>query len=93
MGLKQSIVIVNEFTTPLPGSGGSRGGTPGEYITRYMARELATESLAPIRRHRTDDFIMRYMARESATEAIDLPTRQALKARKNDKKKIDIRQR
>lgn len=80
MGLKQSIVIVNEFTTPLPGSGGSRGGTPGEYITRYMARELATESLAPIRRHRTDDFIMRYMARESATEAIDLPTRQALKA-------------
>lgn len=85
MGLKQSVVIVNEFTVPLPSSNksggkqGSRGGTPGDYVTRYMAREMATESLAPIRRHRTDDFIVRYMARENATEKMDMPSAGALK--------------
>lgn len=68
MGLKQDVVIVNEYSVPLPGGKGSRGGTPGDYVTRYMAREQATESLAPIRRLRTDDFIIRYMARESAVE-------------------------
>ena len=68
MGLKQSVVIVNEFSVPLPDGKGSRGGTPGDYVTRYMAREQATESLAPIQRLRTDDFIVRYMAREAAVE-------------------------
>lgn len=68
MGLKQDIVVVNEYSVPLPGGRGSRGGTPGDYVTRYMAREQATESLAPIRRLRTDDVILRYMARESAVE-------------------------
>lgn len=68
MGLKQDIVVVNEFSVPLPGGKGSRGGTPGDYVTRYMARDGATESLAPIQRLRTDDFILRYMARESAVE-------------------------
>ncbi|MFF8902624.1 relaxase MobL [Streptomyces lydicus] len=68
MGLKQDIIVVNEFSVPLPGGKGSRGATPGDYVTRYMAREQATESLAPIQRLRTDDFIMRYMARESAVE-------------------------
>lgn len=68
MGLKQDIVLVNEYSVPLPGGKGSRGGTPGDYVTRYMAREQATESLAPIQRLRTDDFILRYMARESAVE-------------------------
>lgn len=68
MGLKQDVVIVNEFSVPLPGGKGSRGGTPGDYVTRYMARDGATESLAPIQRLRTDDFILRYMARESAVE-------------------------
>ncbi|MGW0868964.1 relaxase MobL [Streptomyces sp. NPDC002740] len=68
MGLKQDIIVVNEFSVPLPGGKGSRGATPGDYVTRYMAREQATESLAPIRRLRTDDFITRYMARESAVE-------------------------
>lgn len=70
MNLKQSIVVVNEYTVKSRTSGkASRGGTPGDYVTRYMARELATEPLAPIRRQRTDDFILRYMARENATEA------------------------
>ncbi|MFK0179694.1 relaxase MobL [Streptomyces xanthochromogenes] len=68
MGLKQDIIVVNEFSVPLPGGKGSRGATPGDYVTRYMAREQATESLAPIQRLRSDDFIMRYMARESAVE-------------------------
>ena len=70
MGLKQSIVIVNEYSTPLPGGKGSRGGTPGSYVERYMARDSATETVAPIQRRRTDDFIQRYMARESAVERI-----------------------
>lgn len=68
MSLKQSIVVVNEYTVKSKSGKGSRGGTPGAYVTRYMARDLATEPLAPIRRQRTDDFIVRYMARESATE-------------------------
>ncbi|MEU9167891.1 relaxase MobL [Streptomyces sp. NPDC048420] len=68
MGLKQDIIVVNEFSVPLPGGKGSRGATLSNYVTRYMAREQATESLAPIQRLRTDDFIMRYMARESAVE-------------------------
>lgn len=68
MGLKQDIVVVNEFSVPTPGGGGSRGGTPGAYVTRYMAREQAVESLAPIQRLRTDDFILRYMARDTAVE-------------------------
>ncbi|MFD9867491.1 relaxase MobL [Streptomyces niveus] len=66
--MKQDIIVVNEFSVPLPGGKGSRGATPGDYVTRYMAREQATESLAPIQRLRTDDFIMRYVARESAVE-------------------------
>lgn len=71
MSLKQSIVVVNEFSVPTPGSGkhgGSRGGTPGAYVMRYMARKGATEPVTPIRKRDTEDFILRYMARESATE-------------------------
>lgn len=68
MGLRQSIVVVNQYSVPQPDGGGSRGSTPGSYVTRYMARAQATESLAPIRRLRAEDFITRYMARESAVE-------------------------
>lgn len=68
MGLKQNIVIVNEFTRKLPTGGGSRGGTPGEYVTRYMSRPRATETLAPATYYDGDTFVMRYMARQSATE-------------------------
>ncbi|WP_051215591.1 relaxase MobL [Granulicoccus phenolivorans] len=73
MGLKQDIVIVNQFSVPLPGGRGTRGGTPGKYVTRYLARAGATESLAPIRRLRTDLFIQRYLVRESAVEHLDAP--------------------
>lgn len=68
MSIRQHIVVVNEFSVKKPDGSGSRGATPGDYVTRYMAREQATESLAPIQRLRTDDFILRYMARESAVE-------------------------
>lgn len=82
MSLKSSIVIVNEFSVPQPGGKGSRGGTPGSYVERYMARDGATESLAPIQRLRTDDFIVRYMARESAVErAVAAPATPATRSR------------
>lgn len=85
MALKQDVIIVNEYSVPLPSSKkkskGSRGGSPGKYITRYMARELATESLAPIRRNRVDALITRYFARESAAESLEVRTPSALKKR------------
>lgn len=85
MGLKQNVVIVNEFSVPTPsgkkGNKGTRGATPGDYVTRYMAREMATEALAPIRRHRTDEFIVRYMARRNAVESLEVRDRSTLKRR------------
>ena len=81
-GLKQHIVIVNEFTTKTA-KGGSRGGTPGGYIERYMAREKATEILAPIRRNDIDNFVTRYMARDSAVD--DTMSVPSLKRKMKDK--------
>lgn len=68
VSLKQDIVIINEFTRKLPMGGGSRGGTPGEYVTRYMSRPRATEPITPATYYDGDAFVMRYMARQSATE-------------------------
>lgn len=65
-GLKQSVVIVNEFTTKTA-NGGTRGGTPGDYVLRYMSRDGATEDLTPVR-HDAENFIMRYMARSDAVD-------------------------
>lgn len=48
MSLKQSVVIVSEFTVKTPDGGGSRGASPGEYVLRYMARMGATEDLTPV---------------------------------------------
>ena len=66
MGLKQSVVIVNEFSCKTT-NGGTRGGTPGNYVLRYMSRDNATETLTPVRKD-TEYFIQRYMARESAVD-------------------------
>lgn len=63
--LKKSIVIVSEFTVKTAG-GGSRGATPGRYVTRYMARDGATEPI--------DRFVQSYMSRPSASEAINSVT-------------------
>lgn len=71
MGLKQSIVIVNEFTVKTGSKGGTRGGTPGNYVLRYMARDGATEDLTPVRFEDTEMYITRYMARKEATETLD----------------------
>lgn len=78
MAIKQSIVIVNEFTYKPNGSSGTRGSSPGAYVTRYMARDKATEDLSPVvmlDAGRYDvpgrdqsEFIEKYMLRE---EAID----------------------
>ena len=71
MALDRSIVIVNEYTVKnSSGSGGSRGGTPGAYVTRYMARDLATEQVAPIIKNSAQAYITRYMARDNAVEAL-----------------------
>ena len=72
MSLKQSVVVVNEYTVKTS-NGGTRGGTPGDYVLRYMSRDGATEDLTPVRRD-TENFITRYMARESAVDdAISVP--------------------
>lgn len=69
MSIKQDIVVVNEFSVKTP-TGGTRGGTPGDYVARYMARDGATEDLTPVRFDDADVFIERYMTRRSATESL-----------------------
>lgn len=64
--MKQSIVIVNEYTIK-SGSGGSRGGTPGDYVLRYMARVGATEGLTPIRLA-DEPFLERYAVRKEISD-------------------------
>lgn len=70
--LKQSIIVVNEYTikTDTDKTGGTRGGSPGAYVTRYMARELATEPIAPVHRTSLDNFVTKYMARADAVESM-----------------------
>lgn len=68
MSLKQSVVIVSEFTIKSPGGGGSRGGTPGAYVLRYMARNGATEDLTPVQ-FDMEPYITRYMARSEAVDS------------------------
>lgn len=70
MSLKQSIVVVNQYTVRQgPGGHGSRGSSPGSYVMEYMARVGATEDLTPVRLKDVDEYITRYMARRDATEA------------------------
>lgn len=73
MGLKQSIVVKNQFTVKTGDNGGRLGKTPGRYVLRYMARKDATEPIAPIRQSRADDFIKKYMVRKDATEPLRDP--------------------
>jgi len=74
MSLEQAIIIKNEFTNNAysqPGKG-SRGASPGQYVMRYMAREDATEVLAPVKLGGSYDSaaFTRYMARNDATEQL-----------------------
>lgn len=66
MSLKQSIVIVSEFTFKTKSGGGSRGATPGAYAYDYMARGDAVEPLTPVKLHAMDAQDSIYRAREEA---------------------------
>ena len=66
MSLKQSIVIVSEFTFKTKSGGGSRGATPGAYAYDYMARGDAVEPLPPVKLFANDKFDEIYRARERA---------------------------
>ena len=69
MGIKQSVVVVNEFTIK-NSSGGSRGGTPDNYVLQYMARKDAVEPIAPIT-YAGENPMMRYSRRsESVDKAV-----------------------
>lgn len=67
MGLDKKIVIVNEFTCKTK-TGGSRGSSPGKYVSQYMNRPQAVEMLGPAKLANQDAFIRKYMLREQATE-------------------------
>ena len=71
MALKQSIVVVNEYTVKNASGKGSRGSSPGNYVTEYMSRDRASETLTPVKRTDQEDFVTRYMARESAVDRLD----------------------
>lgn len=68
MGLKQKIVVVNQFTSNKINRGGN---SPGKYVLRYMARDDACEVVAPILHRDLDKYVTRYMARDYATEIAD----------------------
>lgn len=74
MSLARNIVIKNEFTKQNADGSGSRGGTPGSYVERYMNRDQACETLTPVRAMDAQSFVERYMARADATDvAISVP--------------------
>lgn len=73
MGLKQTIVIKNEFSVKTA-TGGSRGATPGRYVYRYAAREGASEPMTPVRKTAISDYIEKYSARRDASESIPSKT-------------------
>jgi hypothetical protein len=87
MELKQSIVIVSEFTVKNGPKSGSRGGSPGGYITRYLARSDAHDICTPVNLHDLNDYTLRYMARDSATESI--LERDEMKKKTRKTKKFD----
>lgn len=63
MGIKQSIVVKNRYTQKKSDGKGSRGSSPGAYITGYMARTDAVENV--------NAYIQTYMMREDAVITID----------------------
>lgn len=68
MDLKKAIVVRSEYTIKNSSSkGGSRGGTPGNFVLQYMSREDATEIDTPVT---VDDenFYERYRIRMETAE-------------------------
>ena len=70
MNLSQGIVVVNEYTIGDGKGNGSRGGTPGDYVLRYMSRKGATEPHGAALVHDQDTYITKYMTRKDAAESI-----------------------
>lgn len=66
--LDQSIVVRTKFTYMRNGKA-TGGATPGNYVHQYMARENATEVVAPMRYADIDGYMQRYMARADAVDA------------------------
>lgn len=63
MSLKQSIVVVNEFTYKMKSGTGSRGSSPQSYVVDYMARLSAAENVTPTRLQDSDDMFLTYRRR------------------------------
>ena len=60
MGLSQDIVIHSQFSSYLGYGRGTRGGTPGNYVLQYMARDSAPEYIAPTKLSDADPLLKRY---------------------------------
>lgn len=79
MSLKDSIIVVNEFTNKnvkhiVNNKVKTHGKSPGNYIMKYIARTGAIETVAPVQ-YDTEDYIMRYMSRADAVDALlELPS-------------------
>lgn len=90
MGLKQDIVVRNEYTMKLSSGKGSRGSSVNRYAIDYMVRPDATEVLAPVK---VDgglfDYATRYMAREDATEVVQENDQGSVLELKHRFRKID----
>lgn len=68
MGLKESIVVRSEYTIKNASKkGGSRGGTPGNFVLQYMSREDATEIVTPVTVD-SEPFGDRYRKRREITD-------------------------
>ena len=75
MGLKQDIVFKSRFSVPSSPGHGSRGGTPGEFILRYMSRQDAIENIMPTRVSEAEEALHRFDVREaSSREEHDVPS-------------------
>ena len=75
MGLAQNIVVKSRFSVPSGNGHGSRGGTPGDFILRYMSRGTAVENVTPTRVSESDSYLKRYADRAKAVEDSDsIPT-------------------
>lgn len=85
MSLKQSIVIVNEFSVKTP-KGGSRGGTPGRYITDYMLRNDAVERVSPAKLNESDTTFTKFEERSKIADTMESVPELKHKVKKSQKK-------
>lgn len=70
MSLDKSIVVVNEYSVKTD-NGGSRGGTPGDYIMDYMLREDAVERIAPAKLREDDTVFTKYEIQSQIADTME----------------------